>query len=98
MYPPVVAITRPPARLSDEAIFSRAGSRVMAVVQTTWPSATASFWMWPSGEAAYTAVRSGSATGVAVVIWYDPAQREHPAGAERHSTVPLSASIASVLP
>src|ERR1051326_3918045 len=72
-----------PEKLSDEAIFSRAGSRVMAVVQTTWPSATASFWIWPSGEAAYTAVRSGSATGVAVVVWYDAAERALPAGGSR---------------
>jgi hypothetical protein len=69
----VVATTRPLKKFSDAAIFSRRGSIVTAVRQTARPSATASFCTNPSGDAAYTNSRSGSATGVAVVTWYEPA-------------------------
>jgi len=52
MYPPVVAITCPRSKLSGDAIFSRVGSLVIDVLQTTCPSLTASFRMNPSGAAA----------------------------------------------
>ena len=42
--------------------------------------------------------RSGSATGVAVVIRYDPAHELYSAGVYCHRIAPLAASIASVLP
>jgi len=49
---PVVAITCPFAKFIAAAIFSRAGNRVIRVCQSTWPSATRSFWTMPSGDAA----------------------------------------------
>ncbi len=94
----MVAITRPRKYLSGDAIFSRRGRLVIAVLQTTRPSRTASFWILPSGEAAYRYARSGSATGVAVVMRYDPAHELYSEGVYSHRIVPLAASIASVLP
>src|SRR5579871_3793215 len=48
----VVTRTSPFAKLSDDEIFSRLGSRVTDTRHETLPSATESFWIFPSGEAA----------------------------------------------
>ena len=76
MYPPVVTSTDPPLMFSAEAIFSRVASNVTRVGQPperiSRPLAISSLWIWPSGLAAYTNRRSGSAIGVAVVIWALP--------------------------
>jgi len=61
------------------AIFSCVPSRVILTGQAppraSLPSASDSLWISPSGEAAYTNCRSGSPTGLAVVICALPAQR-----------------------
>ena len=67
-------MTRPRKKFRGEAIFSRRGNRVMAVLHTTLAVG--------DGELAHDAVRrsrvdgarSGSATGVAVVMRYEPAK------------------------
>jgi len=41
----------PREKLSGDAIFSRVARFVIDVVQSAWPSATASFTMLPSGDA-----------------------------------------------
>src|SRR5438105_2698596 len=91
-------MTCPRSKLSGDAIFSRAGSVVIAVVQTAWPSATASLRTDPSGAAAYTKRRSGSATGVELVMRYDPAIASYPLGVNRQRMAPSLASIARVFP
>jgi hypothetical protein len=52
MYPPVAATTKPRETFSDDVIFSRLGSRVIAVVHRIVPSETRSFRIRPSGAAA----------------------------------------------
>jgi hypothetical protein len=63
---------------SAAASFSCLASSVIRAGQplSSCPSASASLWIRPFGEAAYTAVRSGSISGLAVVICAEPAQRE----------------------